>query len=357
MSALNPRSILILSLMYCVMGAAQAAQPPTSEHVVRVAAARRQLQSRDPATVAWGAFDAANYRLIELAPELAALLEKTQPGGSFEQWAVALAVLDAVAQLDVPIPAEILRPYAARYPVQTSLALAKATGARNAVLLELLSSSQGYPWFAMANLLLEPCASGFAAQILSPLRFSLTITVVESGSNESGFGAGSGGGISIGDGIGQIPAGFPPLAWYRFEGLDGPPQRRGNIVLSSGPRSVYYSRVVKTTFQFGTSEISTPGPSDEDRLKYLQWMVDRYGRPLPVRRFEHIGWRDEADFVRQASALDHRVTFDYRFLLDGLVKAKCLSKEETGQLATPRVDVRVEDTRANRSSALPRLPR
>jgi len=222
--------------------------------------------------------------------------------------------------------------------------------------LELLSSSQGYPWFAMANLLLEPCAAGFAAQILSPLRFSLTILVAESGSKESGFGMGAGGNsATVGHGIGQIPAGFPPLAWYRFEGFDGPHQRGGNIVLSSGPRSVYYSRVLNTTFQFGTSEVSSSGPSDEDRLKYLQWMSDRNGRPLPVRRFERIEWRGEADFVDQASALHDRVTFEYRSRLAGLVKAKCLSKEEA-ELATPRIDVRVEDTRGNRSVALPRLP-
>jgi hypothetical protein len=282
---------------------------------------------------------------------LAAVLEKP-PGGSFEQWAVALAALDAVAQLDAPIPAEILRPYAARYPVQTSLALAKATGARNAVLLELLSSAKGYPWFAMANLLLEPCASGFAAQLLSPLRLHLTIMVAESAS-DSGGGFGVGG--AVGDGIGQIPAGFPPLAWYRFEGLDGPPQRRGNIVLSSGARSVYYSRVVNTTFQFGISETEITGPSDEDLLKYLQWMFDRYGRPLRVQRLEHIEWRGEADFVRQASALHDRVTFEYRFLLDNLVKAKCLTEEEAGRLAKPNVDVQVEDKRTNRSSTLPPL--
>lgn len=135
-----------------------------------------------------------------------------------------------------------------------------------------------------------------------------------------------------------------------------PPQRRGSIVLSSGPRSVYYSRVVNTTFQFGISEVRTSGPSDEDRLKYLQWMSDRYGRPLPVRRLERIEWHGEADFVRQASALYDRVTFEYRLLLDSLAKAKCLSDEERSRLATPRVDVRIEDTRGNQSIALPRLP-
>ena len=176
-----------------------------------------------------------------------------------------------------------------------------------------------------------------------------TITVAESGSEESAFGMGGGISAGIGDGIGQIPAGFPPLAWYRFEGFDGPHQRPGNIVLSSGPRSIYYSRVLNTTFQFDFSEISTSGPSDEDRLKYLV-NVSR------IPELERIEWRGEADFVRQASALNDRVTFEYRSLLDGLVKAKCLSKEEAGRLATPRVDVRVEDTRVNRSSALPRLP-
>jgi hypothetical protein len=339
----------------------QSAQPPTPEHAARVAAARQKLRSPDPATIAWGAFDAGTYRLRELVPELVALLEGSPAAGRPEEWALTLVVLDAVVQLEAAVPAETLKTYAARNPVQTSLALANATGGRHAVVLDLLSSANGDNWFALANLLVEPCAPGFAASLLSPMRFRLTITVAEPG---LGLGAQRGSGIGpagVADGIGQIPAGFPPLAWYRFEGLDGPWQRRGNIVLSSGPRSVYYSRVVHATSFWASSTLSG-GPSDVDRMLYLGSMLDRggsllpVGTRLPVERFEHIEWRGEADFVRKSSELHDRVLSDYRFIVDNLVKRKCLSGEEASRLAKPSVDVQIEDRREKPSTPLPRLP-
>jgi hypothetical protein len=74
---------------------------------------------------------------------------------------------------------------------------------------------------------------------------------------------------SVGDGIGENPAGYPPHAQYRFE--MGP--RTGVVILTIGPHTVYYSRTVSTAFQYGVYEVSEGGPSDVDRLAYLRAML------------------------------------------------------------------------------------
>jgi hypothetical protein len=181
-----------------------------------------------------------------------------------ERSAFVDVVLDALIQLNARLPAPLVARYAEMRPVQ-SLALLTNSIERDPTLLDLFSRTSGTLWYGLANLLLQDRAPGFAGQLLKTLQLRLNLTVSDVG---QGVGSGSGS-LSVGDGIGENPAGYPPHAQYRFE--IGP--RTGVVILTTGPHTVYYSRTVSTAFQYGVSEVSEGGPSDDDRLAYLRAML------------------------------------------------------------------------------------
>src|SRR5262245_5327913 len=211
------------------------------------AEARDGLRSSKPSDVAWGAFRAAEYRLTELLPDLVARVAVPPASSADESYALRSALLDSAVQLDAAVPAQVLQTYWKDFPVQSAILFARATGPRDEVLLDLLSSSGELRWYALANLLLRSRPNGFIQKVLAPMHLQLFVTVSEEGRMGSG-GVGGGG---VGDGIGQSPADYPPRATYRLEIGPSP----GCVVLSTGPRTVYYSRSVTYSFQFGVSEV------------------------------------------------------------------------------------------------------
>jgi hypothetical protein len=213
--------------------------------------------------VAWGAYRAAEFRLFDLVPDLVTKLAAPPIGENREPYAVRAALLDSAVQLEAAVPAPVLHSYWQDFPVQSAILFARATGPRDDVLLDLLTPATGFRWFAIANLLARSRPKGFAVKVLPSIHLRLSVTVSERG-NAGGVEGGSSGGV--GDGIGINPAGFPPRATYRFESGPWP----GYVVLSTGPHNVYYSRTVSYEWQFGVSEVSRAGPSDWERLRYVQ---------------------------------------------------------------------------------------
>ena len=239
--------------------------------------ARDLLRSSEASDVAWGAFRAAEYRLTDLLPDVVARLEASPESSGDESYALRSALVDSAVQLSAAVPAPVLRTYWKDFPVQSAILFAKTTGPRDDVLLDLLSSSTDLRWFALANLLVQSRPDGFIQKVLAPLHLQLDVTVSEEGRAGSG---GSGGG-GVGDGVGQSPPGFPPRATYRFESASWP----GHVVLSTGPRLVYYSRSVSYAFQFGVSEAFIGGPTGAERLTYAHACAFPAEGGFPVTTF------------------------------------------------------------------------
>jgi hypothetical protein len=161
-------------------------------------AARRQLQSDDLKEIAWGAFRAAEYRLDELNPEIASAIEHSPTDHlSIEQSTMLSALFDSAVQLDVAMPAAVLKRFWQAFPVQASVLLARATADREATLLDLASSTNGLRWFAVANALLDAKTPAFAPLLMKNLRFRVLVAVSEDGTRGAGEAAGSSG--TIGD--------------------------------------------------------------------------------------------------------------------------------------------------------------
>ena len=294
--------------------------------------ARAGLRSDKPNEVAWGTFRAGEYRLVDLVPDLVARLAAPPTGDDQGVYAVRAALLDSAVRLDAAVPAPTLRSYWKDFPVQPAILFAKATGPRDEVLLDLLTPATASRWFAPANLLLPSHPNGFTASALTPIRLSLVITVSE----QTNAGSGMADGVAVGDGIGINPAGYPPRATYRFEPGPWP----GNIVLSTGPRDVYYSRSVSYAWQFGVSEVYIGGPSAADRLRYVQ--ADAFPLQAPFNlarqlgeRHQSVQWDGDDALRRRVEDLRGDMLQAYRRFLASLVNAHRLTSSDAKSLEQP----------------------
>jgi hypothetical protein len=315
--------------------------------------ARAGLRSEKPDEVAWSAYHAAEFRLFELVPDLVTRLAAPPLGANQQSEAVRAALLDAAVRLEAAVAVPVLRSYWRDFPVQSAILFAKATGPRDEALLDLLAPATGFRWLAVANLLVRSRPKEFAVRVLRPIHLRLSVAVSDGGNDGVAAGIGSGG---VGDGIGINPAGFPPRATYRFEGGPSP----GCIVLSTGPHDVYYSRTVSYRWQFAVSEVLTGGPSDEERLRYVQASAfPGQGSVDDVRqigeRHESIRWNGGDALRRQVEDLEAEMLQRYRGFLASLVAAAALTDADANSLAQPPVDVRISDSRANKSQPLPAI--
>jgi hypothetical protein len=304
----------------------------------------RQLQSGNPPTVAWGAFLAAQNGLVEAIPDLLAVLQVPPVADRFQQAALESAVLDSAVQLNARLPSAVLKQYARRWPVQSLILFANATGDRDGALLDLLRTTTGLEWHGVANLLLETKPVGFSEAMLADLRLRLSITVAD----RDRVGCASGAGPSIGDGIGVNPAGYPPHAQYRLEtGL-----RPETILLSTGPHPVYYTRTVTDLPQFGVSEIGIL----TERFDYLMALLPPAVRavvPLKAQEYGAVRWLGPDDLKRRVSARRDELNRQYQEFLSMLVSVHQLAQAETLLLPSPAIDVTLCDARIDKSLSLP----
>ena len=311
--------------------------------------ARAQLQSGEPREIAWGAFRAAAYRLRGLGPEVIAAIEQSPTGHlSLEQSTMLASLFDAGVQLDLAMPAALLKRFWQMFPVQTSVLLARATGDRATTLLDLARSTNGLRWFAVANALLEASAPGFAYLILKDVQFRILVAVSEDGTRTVGESAGSSCGVA--DGIGLNPSGFPPKALYSL-GLG----TNGEIVLSSGPRTVYYRRTVEYQAQFGASTFDVAGPTDEERFQYVTALAGSEWSRMSLSRSEPIRWQNGHQLIEDVAAVRSAAEYRYRALVEALTSAGRLTAQEADGLAKPAVEIKLVDTREDKSIPLPNI--
>jgi hypothetical protein len=351
-------AIVTLSVLLAVANATHAA-PATEgrqdfvagwQNAIREAtdAARMQLQSDDLKEVAWGAFRAAEYRLDGLAPDIAAAIDRAPTEHpTFEQYAMLSALFDAAVQLDAAVPASLLKRFWQTFPVQTSALLARATGDRDATLLDLASSTKGLRWFAVANALLDAKVPGFAASLLKNVRFHVLFDVSEGGNK--GFVEGGSSSSGVSDWIGLNPTGFPPIALYEFGLLPS----KGDIVLSTGPRTLYYSRRVEYKPQFGAASFDVVGPTDEDRFRYVTAMGASEWQQMSLSKSEAVRWRDRRRLVEDVAVARSAVEGRYRALIQALVSAGRLTVEEANSLPKLMIEIKLVDDRDDKSIPLP----
>lgn len=317
--------------------AAAAQAPPTS-------AIARQLESTDARIVAWGAYNAAAYHRDDMIPRLQEIVESPPATALNEERDLIGVVMDALIQLNARVPARALVRYVDKRPVHTFVLLSSATD-RERVLLELLPRLSGLRWFAAADMLFTDRAPELTAHLVNTVRLQLIVDVADTGDGE--WGTGSESGVAVGCGIGQDAPGYPPHAEYRFE--LGP--RSGFFVLATGPHPVYYSRRVTRRLQYAVSQADVTGPTDEDRVAYLQAMLPHTGgNPLRAKTEVTVHWSTTDALIARVSQLRADVERRFRNLVD---LARHYYPFPVGVTVEPPIDVRLADRRRSQTTALP----
>lgn len=331
----------------CVSTAVGQQAAPSTDRAAIATDADRLLRSADPKDVAWGAFTAGQFHVVSAVPLITSALTRPLGGDRVAREAAELTLLDALIQLDAQVPVTVLQPFIARWPVPTSVLLANSTGDRDAVLLPLVSSTDGFFWQGIANLLLVTRPPGFAARLLTGLRLTLVVHVT----NDANLGFGVGGGFSSEHSLdAAFAAGFPPLADYRYAVA-----RAGATVQSVGPRTIYYERRLDTRPTFSRFNYANPaGPSNTDRVDYLNALI-REGRALEERTQPTVVWRGAAALRRAVADHRERVESRYQIAIGSLVARGLLSEADSRSLV-PEIIVRVEDHRDDKSQPLPAMP-
>jgi hypothetical protein len=289
------------------------------------------------------------YQVRSAVPLLMAALRRDLPQDADTRNGIELVVLDALVQLGAQVPVEVLRGALDRWPIPALILLDKATGDRDAVLLEHLGVTTGFEWQAVGNLLLRSKPPGFAFRLLDGLRLQVTVYVTDQ--PNVGFGSGAGGGVE-GCNLAFPAPGFPPLADYQFATPGA-----GATILSIGPETVYYVRRTRTP---PTIPCSNGGraerPRDYDRVKYLNALVRAQFEMAPLRESTSVTvvWDNPGSFRDEVSRHRRAVAEQYRNVVSLLVLASHLTEEERRRL-TPSITVAVEDRRKDKSEPLPVL--
>ncbi len=341
---------MVISGCLCIWSTVAHAQAPDASSVIA------NLRSGNPHDVAWAAFDAGALHIKEAVPAMIAVLDAPPSASDEERRALIGTLLDALVQIgSVPwrnesafVPASTLAPYFDRYPVQTLVLLQRLGPERDQLLMDHFKSIRGGDmWFAVANLLLVRPPAGFASTVLKQLKLHLTIVVSDGGNIGQGSAHGGGG---IADGIGQRPKDFPPYAFYRFEDAAS-----GASVLSTGPRTVYYSRTLFTDWQYPTATPIGGGPYDQDRLDYVAAILGRFERlALRAQTSVSIRWRNERDYALKVANARQDIQLIYAEVLNRLVAEHHLTDEERRSLPI-QLTIEVNDQRTNRTEPLPSL--
>ncbi|MCA8963974.1 MAG: hypothetical protein H6838_10110 [Planctomycetes bacterium] len=208
--------ILITIGAACIGGLLVAQEAETPAQQLRALRARiaeevrPRLQSDDPATVAWAAHTAAEFRLVDCVDDLRQQLRTMGKGRPY----LALALLDALIQSDAKVPSEELLPFATGITQNSALVLALPQARRNLpVLLE------AYRHCGRCNTVHLECgreladakAPGFAFELLRE-ELWVVMTVWDQGKAATAEGRGR----SLSYACSRLipPTGFPPCVMY-----------------------------------------------------------------------------------------------------------------------------------------------
>jgi hypothetical protein len=139
------------------------------------------LQSNKPSDTAWAAYLAWNHEQKDYAPALLQALKSTADDASREAWALRMAILDALIQMDADAPAEAIVPLGVKGCADPVIVLlGRSPADSREPLLALMSEYEGggVRWKAVCGLLAEakaPDSRRLCSLALRPLRQSLSV--------------------------------------------------------------------------------------------------------------------------------------------------------------------------------------
>jgi hypothetical protein len=314
--------------------------PPADDETI----VRQLLQSTDPRAQAWGAWYAGRDHRQQFVPLIQAVVAQHAFGPTLYDNAAREIALDALIQLRATLPPEQLAPVYERYPAQ-ALILASLAGRDNedtaSFLLDVLNGKTYDDWFAAANILLNWRTARLASTIIRTLRVTAHVYITRGDQSATG-GFSSGVGVGVGCGGGGVATAMPPWATYRLTTYAHP----GVVVLSAGPTTVYYQRVVTPAGSSPAGSVSyRDGPTADDRLRYLGALAGMQEDDLPLRGLEFREIRLAAGASADAALEGTRAELyrQWSAIARALVHRSALSAED-GTRLLPAIDLVVHDS-------------
>jgi len=309
-----------------------------------------QLRSDDLATVAWGAYTAAEFRLATCGPDLRAklaALAKVEPGK--RQYA-ALAILDALIQTQTNVPGAEVEPYLEGLCERSALRHLGRDSEKNckAILAVFRRYARGgnATWLACGNWLADAKDPEFVLELLrSPV--VLQMQVAERGDAATELFSQLGGSIACS--FFTIPDGYPPLARYDFTIGRLP----GYTLAVDGPVPVLVDRDTWTS-----GECRLHDPDDHAfrtaRTTWLAQMLESHATTLRFDRapLRHAEWTDDAQFLALLQTAKTEIENEHRALVAACVAAELIpAKAAEGLVVT--IETHLHDWRADKTVPLP----
>lgn len=329
----------------------RAAAPSFTSRAAASDEAARLLRSRVNSERAWGAYLAGAYGLKENAPLVVELLEDPDgAAGDWEEAQVRRAALDCLIRLDAEVPAEKLLALYPHAPDEVVILLARTPGQNAAALLSLFTEeTPGARWVAVANLLAEARARGFAARLLAGLKIQATVYVYDREAAR-GYGGGHGHGCGGTRHFEPAPVGFPPAGRYELN-TSGV---RGSVVLTGRRHTVYYVRTGPESGQAYYSDCGNEVKRDAYRVEYLADLLGTAEEEvgLEARPFHEVVCREARECRRKLAALRDETARTYAVVLERLSAAGLLDPAEAAELK-PDLTFTLYDERDGRTSPLP----
>src|ERR1700733_7042672 len=168
----------------------------------------------DPLEQAWTAHSILEQRLTSRIPDLVRILES--PDGSSRMDAAKFAALDALIQLDAPVPLADLEPLVDHFPTDVFILASRSKEDSTALLLKLLDRPHNREAFtAIGNLLAPQRVPGFAKAAMKQFCQRATLYVVNPDRPRNSGGAWSGDSYRMTD---PQREGWPETGSYQLRG-------------------------------------------------------------------------------------------------------------------------------------------
>ncbi len=360
-----PRSVTLacLTLMAAVGAVAQVRS--SVRDLPSEATIENWLLSDDPRLVAWGAHDVLVSRNVELDADLLTLVTEWEPldrqdvdgtptplSAEQENKRDAMAaVLDALIQLDVPVPGDTLRRLATDFPNDVAILLSRMTPEDAGPLaLDFYHSpaEHGYGLqYVSAALLAQHPPSGFAADLLGGIKVRADIFVVLPDSPSFGFG-GSGCAACL---VRTKPQrrNWPPIGQYSL----AKEKTDRSLLLVSGVDPIYATRQESDSYR---DPCGGPSLGPEQRRQLIAGMLNVSGNTIRwnVRPSATIAFQSDEQFRRELLQFIGNEEQKYRQTAIALAHRGLMSDAEVQQ-SIPNLQIYTNDMRGESAAPIQNL--
>ncbi|MEO6595567.1 MAG: hypothetical protein ABIP94_12510 [Planctomycetota bacterium] len=306
-----------------------------------------QLRSDDLATVAWGAYTAAEFRLDGCIADLRKKLAALTAGDTSPLRCARTALLDALIQTNAGVPGEELAPFL-DCGVPALVLLGRSSDANRELLRRAFRPHAGMSTWqrACGNLLANLRDAEFVRDLVSgPLE--VWVWVADPGRQERAEIPVGGGSVAC-SGF-PVPAGFPPIARHRLTTAG----EAGAVLVAQGAQSVFVHR----SWYHGGLHCEWSESYGEYHSARVAWLEQVLGaeQRLLIEGIDEpvaIEWNGPDALLAFVQERRRQVELRWRALVAACVQAKLPTVDWDAE-RPPRVQFELLDCRAEQSVPLP----